>query len=372
MTHYAKGKRHERLTRETDSLVGRISPANRSAVEKAVLRMRNKTLKEGSVRAFANALFKADHALGGRPFEALRDKPDDLADMMARLHRENGERYVASMSVHIRKHWARMYGIRSPKDLPLDVYDALYVREPRAKLHGYVIPDSDFEAMLKCAADQDGEISTLQRGFMLVVLLWVLRDCGWRISEALSLNMGDIILDEQGARFVLREDAPDLKTGARPIYAARCVPALRAWMAMHPQSGNPQAPLFLGLRDKTGLERLSYQTADRKIRAIGIASGASARVPTGKAITAHDFRHTRATEWAKNREGSEEEMRKYFGWAPGSKMPSLYIHFTLGDMKDSVLRAAAVSPLGTRLPTVEAGVSKEDLQLLKKLRSLLA
>lgn len=207
---------------------------------------------------------------------------------------------------------------------------------------------------------------------MLVALLWLLRDSGFRISEALSLNIGDVRLDDAGARLALRPDAPDLKTGPRTIYVARCIPAVKAWMAMHPQAGNAKAPLFCGLRDHSGLKRLGYLVSGRVVKELAERSGATSKVSTGQPITPHDFRHTRATEVARNREMSEEEMRRYFGWSAGSKMPSTYIHLTLGDMKESVLRAAGLSPLGTRLATVEVGASQEDLVLLRKLKKLLA
>lgn len=373
MTHYAQNTRTERMRREYASLLRRISDANRPLVADMAQRMENKRLKPGSIRAFVNACHKADQALNGAAFQAVMNDGQALAGMMTVLGKTTSDRYAATISVHLRKLFARLHGIRRPVDLPLDVYDALYVREPARRVVGYVIPDEDFEAMLHAAAGYDGETSTLHRSPMLVAFLWCLRDCGWRLSEALSLNLGDVdVSDGKGARFVLREDAPNLKTGARSVYGARCATAIKNWMALHPRAGDAAAPLFLGLHDRTGLARLGDQRAWIVVKRLAEESGANSKVPTGDGISPHDFRHTRCTEWFRNREGSEEQARGYFGWAPGSKMPSIYTHLTLGDQKEAVLRAAAASPLGTRLPTVEVGVSADDLALLKKLKKLLA
>lgn len=347
MSHYRSASaRTERLTRETDRVVARISEANRPFAAASVRYRRNKGLKPGSVRMYANAILKADLALGGRPFREAT--PDDLAAVIATMRQTLSERSVATLSILIRAAWKEVLEVET---LPRPIYRALEVREPRNVLVGYVIPDPDFHALLAEAAAYDGETSTLHRGLMLVALLWVLRSTGFRISEALSLNLGDVRLDaDGGAYYALRPDAPDLKTGPRTIYDVRSVAVVRAWMQMHPRAGDRSAPLFIGLRDRTGLHRLSSLTALRVVSELAEASGVQAKVPNGDAITPHDFRHTRATEIARNREMSEEEMRGYMGWSPGSKMPSTYIHLTLTDQKASVLRASGILPTGIPQP----------------------
>jgi hypothetical protein len=54
-------------------------------------------------------------------------------------------------------------------------------------------------------------------------------------------------------------------------------------------------------------------------------------------VNPHLLRHTRATEAARSG-WNEEQMRKFFGWAPGSPMPSTYTHLTAEDMRERVLK----------------------------------
>ena len=68
-------------------------------------------------------------------------------------------------------------------------------------------------------------------------------DCGFRPSEFIDLNYGDIEVHRGLAVFQVR-DVPGHKTGARTVVAHRCVPALLKWLESHPTK-EPSDPLWV-------------------------------------------------------------------------------------------------------------------------------
>ena len=76
----------------------------------------------------------------------------------------------------------------------------------------------------------------------------------------------------------------------------------------------------------------------------------------------HLFRHTRATR-AATQGWNEPQMRAYFGWGPGSEMPSHYIHLSARNMEDQVRRDAGVDELGRH---VKATLSEDDVDRMFK------
>jgi hypothetical protein len=83
---------------------------------------------------------------------------------------------------------------------------------------------------------------------------------------------------------------------------------------------------------------------------LGKASGVITGRDRSVNLCPHDFRHTRATEAARDN-WNEEKMRCYFGWKPGSRMPSLYTHLALGDLREQVRRDAGLDDHGCVQPT---------------------
>jgi hypothetical protein len=65
-------------------------------------------------------------------------------------------------------------------------------------------------------------------------------------------------------------------------------------------------------------------------------------------INPHLFRHSRATRAAESG-WNESVMRTYFGWQPGSRMASHYVHLAQGQIEERVRKDAHLDPLGARL-----------------------
>jgi integrase/recombinase XerD len=63
---------------------------------------------------------------------------------------------------------------------------------------------------------------------------------GFRASELLLMNVGDVTLDERGARVNVRG-----KTGERRVRLISSAPILGEYLDVHPLRDNPGSPLWL-------------------------------------------------------------------------------------------------------------------------------
>ena len=124
------------------------------------------------------------------------------------------------------------------------------------------------------------------------------------------------------------------KTGLRQVTFIRGLPYLRDWLRMHPHAGRPEAPLWAVIRGSE-VRGLSY----RSLQSVFAKAARAAGLP----LSAHDLRHGRATE-ASQANWAEAKMRQFFGWRPGSKMPSRYVHIAGLDTRNQVLIDAGVEP----------------------------
>lgn len=142
----------------------------------------------------------------------------------------------------------------------------------------------------------------------------LISDSGGRIDEVLSANIKDIVPDEFGARFFIKQS----KTKPRPIRLIMSVNYVMDWINEHPYLDDPQAPLFINLHSAFG-RRLKYYGARE------ILLRAKRRAGITKKVNPHHFRHSRMGDLDK--EGfTERDLRIFAGWSETSPMPSRYLH----------------------------------------------
>ena len=143
------------------------------------------------------------------------------------------------------------------------------------------LPRALAEADALALAADIGEASdtafTQARDTALFTLLY---GCGLRIAEALSLEVGAA---PQAGR-ALRVVGKGVKERLVPVLPA-VVTAVGAWLRHHPGAGDPQAPLFIGVRG----ERLNPGVAQRTMRAYRRLAGLPEHA------TPHALRHSFAT-----------------------------------------------------------------------------
>jgi len=167
-----------------------------------------------------------------------------------------------------------------------------------------------------------------QRDRALVMLFW---DSGARVSEVLDSNIGDIRFDQYGAVISVKG-----KTGRRNIRLVNAVPDLQQWVNIHPQKGNPDAPLFVTSvkRGHPTVSRLTVRRVQNIFARLGDLAGC------GKDCNPHAFRHGRLT--TRGKQLTESELREYAGWSKGSNMAAVYVHLSSRDIDDKILSVEGI------------------------------
>jgi len=176
------------------------------------------------------------------------------------------------------------------------------------------LTDEEFERLLKACKNPRDQ-----------ALLMILRETGLRISEALNLNIEDVKFKRDVVELYIRNSA---KTGEpRYVTCLKAIPYLRTWLSVHPTKENPKSPLFVSLKGEP--RRLDYRSADKELKRIVKRAGINKRVHF------HLFRHMVATELL-SLNLSEEIVRKFLGWASGSRMVKNYSHVTSEKANEAV------------------------------------
>lgn len=173
-------------------------------------------------------------------------------------------------------------------------------------------------------------------------LFGLLYESGCRVGEILSMKVKNVeFLDSGGAAATF----PQGKTGPRRVLIFNFASYLRQWLETHPLKEDPEAPLWTTddyrqapLSD-IGLRYLLRETVNRT----GIK----------KRVWLHGFRHSRATHLSEHL--TEQQMKHYLGWAPGSDMPAVYCHLSGKDMDNAVKAMYGIEDLETPIDTMKPG-----------------
>ena len=218
--------------------------------------------------------------------------------------------------------------------------DALTTRPPdKAPDAKHLIHPPEWDAIVEQCHTFHRRYSAI-RHLRSYAALMTLRYAGMRISEMCALDVASVAFDEGGAFLTIPNHAPGLKSGARRVFVIEPAPALKAWLAVHPDA-RPDSPLFTALRSVKGQQRVNPDNYATHLHLLAERAGVnSGRL---KPVTPHDLRHTRATELAKKL--GEAHLRNFFGWRPGSAMPSYYVYLSTGDLRDELLAIARSSDM---------------------------
>lgn len=157
-------------------------------------------------------------------------------------------------------------------------------------------------------------------------LISILYESACRIGEILNLKIKDVVFDNYGCVIMV-----DGKTGMRRIRLIESSPDLILWFNNHPQKQNRESPLFINIlnNNKQYGRELNLSSASSIIKKLSKRAGIKKRVHP------HLFRHSRLTELA--RDFSESELKIIAGWTGNSKMATVYIHLTGGDIEKKML-----------------------------------
>ncbi|MGC8655196.1 MAG: tyrosine-type recombinase/integrase [Thermoplasmata archaeon] len=169
----------------------------------------------------------------------------------------------------------------------------------------------------------------------------VLYDSGCRLGELLNMRIKDLSFDEFGGLLKVTG-----KTGFRQVrIVGNSIAYLRAWLDNHPQRNDPNAYLFCNLSERIRGRSLTYTDV------YSIMKKTAERAGIKKRIHPHLFRHTRATLLASK--VTEAPLEAQMGWVHGSKQTRTYVHLSLRDQDNAILKA-----YGVQVP--EDNTIKED------------
>ena len=162
-------------------------------------------------------------------------------------------------------------------------------------------------------------------------LIATMYDSGCRIGELLNMKIKDLSFDEFGVLLKVTG-----KTGFRQVrVVGDSIAHLRAWLDNHPQRNDPDnALLFCSLSEKILGRNLTYADV------YSILRKAAKRAGIKKRIHPHLFRHTRATILASK--VTEAPLESQMGWVHGSKQTRTYVHLSLRDQDNAILKAYGV------------------------------
>ena len=158
-------------------------------------------------------------------------------------------------------------------------------------------------------------------------LISVMYDSGCRIGEILDLKIGDVVYDEYGALLHVHG-----KTGNRSV---RIIGDSIAYLREYLKSKDDKDEyLFTGMKADTLHKQMQYTSARKILRSL------KARAGIEKKIYPHLFRHTRASMLASK--VPEAPLENQMGWVHGSKMTGIYVHLSMRDQDNAILRAYGV------------------------------
>jgi integrase/ribosomal protein L40E len=160
-------------------------------------------------------------------------------------------------------------------------------------------------------------------------LLAVALDSGVRPTELCGTRIRDFeFADLYG---VLRVSG---KTGERTICLIKCLPYLQAWLQVHPDKYNPNAPLFAVVY-KGKITFPNRSTITVMVRTLCKRAGIDRR------LYPYMFRHTRCTDLASRGIG-EFNLKSFAGWTTESKMASRYVHLSGRDSIKAILQIEGI------------------------------
>ncbi|MFO1532347.1 MAG: tyrosine-type recombinase/integrase [Thermoplasmatota archaeon] len=341
------------VTRITNRALANVSTHNIAFAVRTLEQRTNAGIRPASNYAYLLGLIRFDRHLG-RPFDTTT--PEDVSALLGAYRQDHSLSSLKTLSLYVQAILKDAFKLRETKDMPYEFRQVLKVARPKLNVRGAVIPERDFLAALDAIPGyiERSSQAPAYAHELIQAFLWLLWDSGMRISEALSLCISDVTFDEgtKTAKLSLREEktvSHGLKTGARYVIVRDAVPALKAWISVHPGRLDPESPLLVALAYFTHVRGLNSDSANYLIRDLFALVGAK---PTGsrKHYSCHDFRHTAATRDA--RHGYREAaLRLKYGWSATSPMPAHYVHLSEEDARARVL--ATPSTGATTPPRME-------------------
>jgi len=169
-------------------------------------------------------------------------------------------------------------------------------------------------------------------------LIAVLFETGMRAGELLGMKVSEIEELDGYAQTVISG-----KTGSRESVFVKSWPFLQDWLNWlkdNEEIISDKAKPFIWISfPKVGIKRRHFLKGGKVINSDTINAMlkyTAKKAGINKRVWTHGFRHSSATDFAKQGY-NETEMRLKFGWTEKSDIPSNYTHYKFNDLKNKML-----------------------------------
>lgn len=243
-----------------------------------------------------------------KPFEKTCEK--ELQAYITLMREKN--RTIATIETNI-KILKVFYKWLNNGEYPKFIKNIAYQKDKGMKLPEDMLNEEEVKNLIKHANSKKAKA--------LVSVLW---ESGARIGEIGTLRIKNIEFDNFGCKMTVNG-----KTGMRRIRVVNCAPYLLDWINSHPESQNPNAPLWINTQSKP-YKRMCYKSLEN------ILTNAAEHSGVKKPVNPHQFRHSRATYLSQFL--TEAQMKEYFGWCQASSMAARYIHLSGKQVDDAILK----------------------------------
>lgn len=318
--------------------VGSQQSVSTRATDKNVLRVLSNFTKKPYTDISKDDIVKLINALSHGTLLTSRGKP-------------YGEYSIVIFKSQLMKFFKWLYNWQSGQALPeqISFFKLNIKRAYRKKTIADILTEDEVQKLIDTAKTPRNK-----------AIISVLYDSGIRAGENVSLNIGDVITQNDIVKLNVK--------GTKNNYSQRTVPLgfsikyLKEYLSVHPFKDSRDAPLWLNYMNLDTPERFAKSSI--KYLVIGLAKKAGM-----KKITPHILRHSRATELAK-KGITEAQMRIFFGWSPTSTTPSKYIHLCGADVENALhkvepnVKYVPESELQERESEIEQRIEKRIIEKL--------
>jgi len=173
------------------------------------------------------------------------------------------------------------------------------------------------------------KVSSYPRNKALIAILF---ETGMRASELLGMKLNEVEFHEDYCEFVC-----DGKTGKRPVVLIKSYPFLLQWLDELKRSKREVPKEFqhnvwvtINNPHKTSSPVLTTEGLLTMVKTAAEKAGIKKRVWT------HGFRHSSATDFAKQGY-NETELRLKYGWTETSNIPANYTHYKHNELRNKLL-----------------------------------
>jgi len=157
-----------------------------------------------------------------------------------------------------------------------------------------------------------------------LAMLYTLFEGALRPGELLTMTVSSVEFKDHWCLISVNG-----KTGLKRLPLALANPILLRWLQEHPYRTEPEAPLWVSRATNGQCIPLHYASFREIVKNTTKAAGIKKRV------WGYLFRHTYLTQMAKRL--TEQELKRFAGWTPDSKMASRYVHFSAKDIEEKIL-----------------------------------